>query len=143
MSYQINEGVLPVNPAQDRSINIVTLQNDGDGAPLQVIITRDAGEAGETLADSMARQVRTLSRQVKEFKQIAREEVQVGTELWPALLQEHRFRQAGQAAHQIQIMARPPQGDLMIFTLSCAAPISEAHRAAWVDAVRNFQPTPA
>lgn len=140
MTYQINEGILQINPADDRSINIVTLKNGSNAPPLQVVITRDPGEPGETLADSVARQVKTLSRQVKDFKQIARDALQVTEGNWPAMLQEHSFKQAGQFAHQVQIMVQTPIGTFLIFTLTSTAPINDGHRQAWLDAVQNFKP---
>ena len=69
MTYLINEGSLTVTAADDRSINVFALVNEL-GAPLQAIITRDKGETGEPLAESVARQIKTLSRQVKNFKSI-------------------------------------------------------------------------
>lgn len=139
MAYLINEGVLQLNPAEDRSINVVTLQSPGGAQPLQVIITRDKGEPGESLADSVTRQVKVLSRQVKDFKNLAREELQITEAKWPAILQEHRFKQGGQAAHQIQIIAQIPAGSFLIFSLSSSAPITDAHRQAWIDSVVGFQ----
>jgi len=140
MTYLINEGSLTVTAADDRSINVFTLVNEL-GAPLQAIITRDKGETGEPLAESVARQIKTLSRQVKNFKSIAKEELEITEAKWPAMLHQHSFSQGGQSAHQIQIVAQTPKQGFLIFTLSSTAPIAEEHRIAWIKTVTGFKPS--
>jgi hypothetical protein len=140
MTYLINEGALAINAADDRSINVFTLENES-GAPLQAIITRDAGEPGEALAASVERQIKTLSRQVKNFKSIANEEMEITEAKWPAILREHSFKQGNQSAHQIQIVAQTPKQGFLIFSLSSTATISEAHRLAWIKTVTEFKPS--
>jgi len=139
MPYQINEGTLPIDAEEDRSINVFAIKNP-DGAPLQAIITRDKGEPGESLAASVERQIKILSRQVKEFKALANEEIQITEANWPAILREHSFKQSNQSAYQLQIIAQTPAQGFMIFTLSSIKPFSDSHRQAWIKTVTSFKP---
>jgi hypothetical protein len=138
--YVIQEGSLNINYSIDQTINILTF-NRTNAAPIQFIITRDPGESGESLVDSVNRQIKTLKRQVKDFSEINRQETTVGTSQWTAINIETRFKQAGQSIYQSQIITQLPNTTLLIFTLSCITPLDDTIRKGWIDTVKNFIPT--
>lgn len=140
MPYVIQEGSLNINYSIDQTINILTF-NRTNAAPIQFIITRDPGESGESLVDSVNRQIKTLKRQVKDFSEINRQETTVGTSQWTAINIETRFKQAGQSIYQSQIITQLPNTTLLIFTLSCITPLDDTIRKGWIDTVKNFIPT--
>lgn len=140
MPYVIQEGILNINYSIDQTINILTF-NRTNAAPIQFVITRDPGESGESLVDSVNRQIKTLKRQVKDFSEINRQETTVGTSQWAAINIETRFKQAGQSIYQSQIITQLPNTTLLIFTLSCITPLDDTIRNGWIDAVKNFIPT--
>ena len=140
MPYVIQEGILNINYSIDQTINILTF-NRSNAAPIQFIITRDPGESGESLVDSVNRQIKTLKRQVKDFSEINRQETTVGTSQWAAINIETRFKQAGQSIYQSQIITQLPNTTLLIFTLSCITPLDDTIRKGWIDTVKNFIPT--
>lgn len=140
MPYVTQEGILNINYSIDQTINILTF-NRTNAAPIQFIITRDPGESGESLVDSVNRQIKTLKRQVKDFAEINRQETTVGTSQWAAISIETRFKQAGQSIYQSQIITQLPNTTLLIFTLSCITPLDDTIRKGWIDAVKNFIPT--
>jgi hypothetical protein len=139
ITYDVNEGVLKLGlPFEDRSLNVLGIKTEASGA-MQAIISRDRLEGGETLAQSVARQLRTLQRQVKQFVIHHQSDMTVSTRQWPAVAVHSQFSQGAQHIEQVQIAALVSERDMLIFTLSAKQKIHTDDIGAWVDTVRGFE----
>lgn len=139
MSYQINEGELDVVFANDRSMNVMQIQNRAGTHQYQQVISRDTLPQGETLRAYVERQLRTLERQVKRLVRHQQKEILVGSRNWPGILIHTQFTQAGQDSHQIQIAAQLDEQRVLVFTLSDLRPFPESIANGWIQAICAFQ----
>jgi hypothetical protein len=145
MPYTINEGCFDLACEQDRSINILSLPPREDGAPLNLVVSRDALRPGEDLKTCLARQIKELSRQVKDFKELPREGGWLGPggdTSFPAIVIYTRFRQNNQAVFQAQCLAQMPESKLLVVTLTAQATFDEALTARWKALLLRFIPAP-
>lgn len=143
MSYQINEGsfVLPAQ-AQDRSVNMLVL-NFGPGG-LTLVVSRDLAEAGEPLDAMLRRQLRTLGSQVKQLKHSEPLALQVGPARLPGFQVSTTFKQNNASVHQLQTMVALGEQAVLVFTLTCAAPLTAEQSAYARQLLDSFTPsTPA
>lgn len=146
MTYHLHEGHLTI-PAitQDRSLQVLSVQL----APThiaQVVISRDTLEPGETLAQSVERQLRALERQVKRYVEHSRESLAVGPAHWPAIAIHSQFTQGNHTQWQAQVAVQNlAAGDraVLVFTLSSPQALTPEHVAAWWGLVRGFVPRQA
>lgn len=142
MQYQIHEGTfaLPAQ-AQDRSVNMLIL-NHGPGG-LTLVVTRDIVQEGEELDAMLRRQLRTLGTQVKQLKQQEPVALQVGTAALPAYQIALSFKQNNASVHQLQTMVALPGKAVLVFTITCAAPLN-AEQSAWAQQMLDsFTPAAA
>lgn len=140
MNYQFNEGSLKLPPqAQDRSVNMLVL-NFGPGG-LTLVVSRDVASDGETLDAMMRRQLRTLGSQVKNFKQQEPLAVEVGTACLPAFQVSISFKQNNATVHQLQTMVALPDKAVLVFTLTCAAPLTQEQAAYAQQMLDSFTPS--
>lgn len=139
MDYHINEGsfVIP-DGAQDRSVNMLVL-NHGPGG-LTLVVTRDRLQAGEALAGFLTRQLRTLSSQVKNFRQHEPESLAVGTAQLPALRVATSFKQNSATVHQLQTAVQLDADAILILTLTCASPLTAEQAAYGQQLLDSFTP---
>lgn len=139
MDYHINEGsfVIP-EQAQDRSVNMLVL-NHGPGG-LTLVVTRDQLQAGEELPAFLTRQLRTLSSQVKNFRQQEPEPLAVGTAQLPALRVATSFKQNNATVHQLQTAVLLGANAVLVLTLTCAAPLTAEQAAYGQQLLDSFTP---
>ncbi|MDR2259354.1 MAG: DUF1795 domain-containing protein [Azoarcus sp.] len=145
MPYTINEGCFGLACEQDRSLNILSLPPRDDGTPLNLVVSRDALRPGEDLKACLARQIRELSRQVKDFKELSREGGWLGPgddTSFPAIVIYTRFRQNTQPVFQAQCLAQMPEGKLLTVTLTAQAAFDEPLLARWKALLLRFVPAP-
>ncbi len=144
MPYILNEGSIDINCSMDRSVNILTLAPQGNESPLSFVVTRDAMQAGEDLKSCLARQIKNLSRQVQNFKELARETGLLGTEEnggLAAITIYTSFKQNNQQHYQGQCAAQLPNNELLILTLTSPVPFNELLRTRWKNMLASFVPT--
>lgn len=142
MNYHINEGMFTIPAsAQDRSVNMLML-NHGPGG-LTLVVTRDQMHEGEELEPFVSRQLRTLASQVKKFEQHDKRALQVGAVQLPALQVVTSFRQNGASIHQQQTVLRLDGNSVLMFTLTCAAPLTADQRAYAQQLLDSYTPAPA
>lgn len=148
MTYHIDEGTFKVQPTEDRTVNVLTLPYpDGNGPPLQLIVTRDARLGGESLSDCLTRQIDLLARQMAGFKERARAAVNVGPAALPGVALEIDFKQNGQTVYQclaaIEVPDRmkPAAGRMLMVVLSSAVPLNPTVRSLWHSLLAGFQPS--
>ena len=142
MNYHINEGSFTIpDQAQDRSVNMLVL-NLGPGG-LTLVVTRDLVEEGEDLDGFLTRQLRTLASQVKAFKQQERVALTVGAAQLPALQIASSFKQNNASIHQRQTVVRLAGNAVVVFTLTCAAPLNAEQEAYLQQLLDSFAPPPA
>lgn len=139
MPYHLNEGTLSVAPSQDRSIHMLTLERP-QGPPVNLILTRDVLEAGESLEDCVTRQLRMLARQTQGFKEHVRHAQLIGQAALPAILLETQFKQSGQNIYQCQAVAQLDDKRLLIFILNSPVPLDGTLRAQWQEILDGFVP---
>jgi hypothetical protein len=139
MKYQINEGsfTLPAT-AQDRSVNMLLL-NYGPGG-LSLVVTREEAQQDDDLDGFLTRQMRTLGTQVKELKQHARREVQVGPAQLPGLQITTSFKQNNARMHQLQTVFQPSPNLMLVLTLTSAAPLTQEQSLYGEQLLASFTP---
>ncbi|MDR2093420.1 MAG: DUF1795 domain-containing protein [Azoarcus sp.] len=145
MPYTLNEGRFDITCTEDRSVNILGLPPRDDGSPLNLVVSRDVLRPGEDLKTCLSRQIRDLSRQVKDFKELLREGGWIGPgdeTSFPAIVVYTRFKQNGQAFFQAQCLAQMPGGKLLVITLNSGAAFDEALMKRWKDLLAHFIPAP-
>ena len=140
MNYQINEGSFALSPqAQDRSVNMLVL-NLGPGG-LTLVVTRDLAEEGESLDAMLRRQLRTLGSQVKQLKYSEPLALQVGPAALPAFQVTTSFKQNNASVHQLQTMVALRDKAVLVFTLTCASPLTTEQAAYAQQVLDSFTPT--
>jgi len=142
MPYLINEGSFAFDYELDRSINIVTLPPENNQPPLNLVISRDAFEPGEDLQTCLARQLKTLSRQMQAFKELTREAAVLGSAEngYPGINLYTAFKQSGQQHYQAQCAAELPDKQLLVITLTSPVAFDDALRARWKTLLAGFVP---
>lgn len=139
MNYQIQEGVFVVpEQAQDRSVNMLVL-NHGPGG-LTLVVTRDLMQEGEPLDGMLRRQLRTLGTQVKQLKHQEPVALQVGPAALPALQVAVTFKQNNATVHQLQTMVSLSDKVVLVFTITCAAPLNAEQAAYAQQMLDSFTP---
>ncbi len=143
MRYHLNEGQfdIPDDGRIDRSMNVLAMP-DGSGTTL--VVSRDTLQTQETLEQFVTRQMRELTRQVSQLKEVGRGEVGVG----PAVLNLRgielatQFRQNGQALYQRQAVFLPHAAsrNVLILTASSPVPFDAPALAMWQRTLESFQP---
>lgn len=143
MRYHLNEGQLdiPDDGRIDRSMNVLTMP-DGSGTTL--IVSRDALQTQETLAQFVTRQMRDLTRQVSQLKEVSRSDVGIGSPVLGlrGIELATQFRQNGQALYQRQAVFQLPamSRNVLILTASSPVPFDAEALALWQHALASFQP---
>ena len=143
MRYHLNEGQfdIPDDGRIDRSMNVLAMP-DGSGTTL--IVSRDALQAQETLEQFVTRQMRDLTRQVSQLKEVSRGGVAIGSPIRELRGIElvTQFRQNGQALYQRQAVCQlsPASRNVLILTASSAIPFDAEALAIWQRALASFQP---
>jgi hypothetical protein len=137
--YHINEGTLNLfnNLLMDKSVNALSYKLN-DSETVQVIVSRDQLEPGETLEQSTERQLRIMARQVKQFVKHNQSSTTVGTKGWPGIMVHSQFMNGNQPVHQIQIVAQNSETSLLIFTLSTHFALTEKNISMWQEKVNTF-----
>lgn len=139
MDYRIDEGSFRIpDQAQDRSVNMLLL-NHGPGG-LTLVVTRDRLQEGEELGGLLARQLRTLASQVKNFRQQDTLALEAGPARLPALQVATSFKQNQATVHQLQTAIALGAGAVLVMTLSCAAPLNAEQAAYAQDLLDSFTP---
>jgi hypothetical protein len=139
MDYQINEGSFHIpDQAQDRSVNMLVL-NHGPGG-LTLVVTRDQLQAGEQLEGFLRRQLRTLSSQVKGFKQQDLETLSVGPAALTALRIATSFKQNNATVHQLQTAFLLGGDAVLVLTLSSSSPLTAEQNAYAQALLDSFTP---
>ena len=143
MRYHLNEGQfdIPDDGRIDRSMNVLAMP-DGSGTTL--IVSRDALQAQETLEQFVTRQMRDLTRQVSQLKEVSRGGVAIGSPIRELRGIElvTQFRQNGQVLYQRQAVCQlaAASRNVLIFTASSAMPFDAESLAIWQRALASFQP---
>lgn len=143
MRYHLNEGQfdIPDDGRIDRSMNVLAMP-DGSGTTL--IVSRDALQTQETLEQFVTRQMRDLTRQVSQLKEVSRGVVAIGSPIRDLRGIElvTQFRQNGQALYQRQAACQlsAASRNVLILTASSAIPFDAEALAIWQRALASFQP---
>ena len=143
MRYHLNEGQFDIldDGRIDRSMNVLAMP-DGSGTTL--IVSRDALQTQETLEQFVTRQMRDLTRQVSQLKEVSRGVVAIGSPIRDLRGIElvTQFRQNGQALYQRQAVCQlsPASRNVLILTASSAIPFDAEALAIWQRALASFQP---
>jgi hypothetical protein len=143
MTYQVNEGRFELDYTEDLSINTLTLPSEGHGAPLTLVVTRDALRPGEDLKTCLTRQIKELSSNVKGFTELRREGGWIGSgdeKSYPAIVIYTRFKLGGQQFYQAQCISQRPGNKLFIVTLTSPIPFNDTLLARWKNILARFVP---
>jgi hypothetical protein len=106
-------------------------------------VSRDALGPGEDLKGFIARQIRTLSRQVREFKELKREGGWLGPgddTSFPAIVLYTSFKQGSQLNFQSQCVAQKPDRGILVLTLTRGSAFDEAALRRWKTLILTFIP---
>lgn len=142
MNYHINEGTFVIpEQAQDRSVNMLVL-NHGPGG-LTLVVTRDVVQEGEQLDAFLKRQLRTLSSQVKQFRQQELASVSVGAAQLPGVQVATSFKQNNASIYQLQTAIALAGGAVLVLTLSCSSPLTPEQAAYAQQLLDSFTPASA
>lgn len=142
MRYHLNEGQFdtPDDGRIDRSMNVLAMP---DGSGITLIVSRDALQTQENLPQFVTRQMRDLTRQVSQLKEVSRGEVSVGSPVLNlrAIELVTQFKQNGQALYQRQAVFQLSGGrNVLILTASSAIPFDAEGLALWQRTLASFQP---
>lgn len=140
--YTIQEGTLTLGTEEhhDRSVNVLSFDAPEWDGPRTLVITRDELMEGEDLEGCLRRQLKLLSRQTADFKELARRPVEVGPAKLPGFEIESRYKHAHTPTWQIQALFQLPSGALLIFTLTGLSAITEEFREYWRALLHSFLP---
>ncbi|MDR1062495.1 MAG: DUF1795 domain-containing protein [Azoarcus sp.] len=108
-----------------------------------MVVSRDALGPGEDLKGFIARQIRTLSRQVREFKELKREGGWLGPgddTSFPAIVLYTSFKQGSQLNFQSQCVAQKPDRGILVLTLTRGSAFDEAALRRWKTLILTFIP---
>ena len=142
MKYTLNEGAFELpDSTQDRTVNVLILSDAPAG--LSLVVNRDWFEPGENFEAFIKRQVNTVSRQVKQFQEHARQNVKVGTARLAGLQLDTSFKQNSQTFHQQQTVFQVPSGMVLVVTLTSAIPLTREHRELSQRMLESFAPSAA
>lgn len=123
----------------DRSVNLLTVVDEGTGLPFQIIVNRDQLLGSETLQDCFKRQIGLAERQTKGFKHTkftAREDIPNAT---PVYCIESEFSQGGKKMYQLQAMVELAAPKLLVITLSSTTAISDGMRKTWNQLINTLK----
>ena len=143
MRYHLHEGQFdtPDDGRIDRTMNVLAMP-DGSGTTL--IVSRDALQTQETLEQFVTRQMRDLTRQVSQLKEVSRTEIAIGSPMLNlrAIELVTQFKQNGQALHQRQAVFLPSAAsrNVLILTASNPLPFDTEALTIWQRALTSFQP---
>ncbi len=142
MPYVFNEGSLELpSPPEDRSVNVLIVPNPEEhGEPLTLVITRDEMEPGETLEECVKRQLVIISRQLRGFAELKREETLIGTEQIPGILIEAHNSNAGSKIYQWLAIFPVSDRKIFVYALSSVRPFRDAQRQMWKDILASYTP---
>ena len=142
MKYHINEGALTLpHPFEDRTMQV--LMPLGSGIGLNLIVTRDPLEPGETVDDYLKRQLSDLRRQVAKYQESDRGRCFLGkpNDGMEGVYLELQYKQQGKFLYHLQgVFLMRDRQHVMSITGSASAPFTEAQRQAWHASVASFEP---
>ncbi|MBN3787293.1 DUF1795 domain-containing protein [Burkholderia sp. Ac-20353] len=141
MHYAIHEGtfVLP-DAALDRTVNILML-NVGPGG-LNLVISRGRLRDGEDLDAFVAREWALATREAPKLTEQSRRQLTVGGRSGIQIEATHELD--GKLRHQIQtVFPADDAGQMLVMTLTSAAPLTDEQRAIAAQMLDSFQPRTA
>lgn len=141
MQFHLNEGsfTLP-DGLRDNSMNM--LLTGHSGLDLNLIITRDRLEPGESFEAFVDRQIKAVTLQVSKFS-IQEKHAQKAPDRDQTIAVElaQQFTQNGQVIYQRQrTWLLPDAASVLVLTAASAAPITDAQKNAWLAICASFQP---
>lgn len=140
MHYAIHEGTFALpDTAVDRTVNMLFL-NAGPGGP-SLVVSRGTLRDGEDVDAFLAREWEVATRKVKDIKIQGRQPVKVGAAGWPGVQTEFTHEEDGRTFHQMQTAFQAGStGQMIVMTLTCAAPFTDEQRAIAQRMLDTFQP---
>lgn len=141
MHYAIHEGTFDLpDGALDRTVNIL-MMNVGPGG-LSLVISRGALRDGETVDAFIAREWELATREAPQLAEQSRKAVTVGGRAGVQIEATHE--QDGKLRHQMQtVFPADDAGRMLVMTLTCASPFTEAQRSLAERIVETYRPRSA
>jgi hypothetical protein len=135
MKYQFNEGSLELPDASENKTLHMLILDPGTELSFSMIVSGFI--AGETPAQFVDRQMKTLSRQLSKFKETSRESIKLANPADPdkpinALLLETQFKQGDKSFYQRQCVALMDDGKhALVLTANSHHPFAEREIKIW------------
>lgn len=131
MRYSINEGFLNLpEGCEDRSQNVIYLEAAGGDTPV-LVLTRDELEAGESMEMYVTRQLKRMSRDIKNFKVLSQGPLENGPGGFPAYAYEARFGPANDPRYQVHVTVSHSGNKVLLFGLTTLREPGEKLRGQW------------
>jgi hypothetical protein len=142
MKYPFLEGSVELpDTSQNRTLHMLVLDPD---TALSCSMIVSAFIEGESPAQFVDRQMKTLSKQLSKFKEMRRESVKIGNQNGAngsinALLLDTQFKQGDQAFYQKQCVALMEDNQhALILTINSNHPFGEKETAIWERAYKSI-----
>lgn len=139
MKYQFNEGSLTLPSSSiNKTMHMLVINPDTSLTCSMIVSGFLEGETPEQFID---RQMKTLSRQLQQFKEVSRSAVVLGNPQTPinAYQIETRFRQGAQSFYQRQCVALISKQKALVFTINSNQPFTEGDLATWNAACSSIE----
>ncbi|WP_373819609.1 DcrB-related protein [Glaesserella sp.] len=132
--YLFNEGKLELNNEQWQDKSIMLLANDSGQS---ISISRDFIPWGMTFIEFAEREITTISKQLKEYREVSRKNLEIsGME---SVLTEFKWNAPQGRMHQMTLLINYPNIVLML-TASCEGEMSEGQKERLSTILTSFQP---
>ena len=145
MLYQFNEGSLELpNQAINKTLHMLVL-NQAEGLSFSMIVSGML--AGEDVERFIDRQAKTLSRQLKKFKETRREHIVIAPKdrhdkPIDAVLLETQFQQGDQLFFQKQCIALMGSERALVATVNANSPFTDSQLDIWRTAYESIRFSP-
>ena len=139
MKYQFNEGSLIFpESAINKTVHMLVLNPETSLTCSMIVSGFLEGETPEQFVD---RQMKSLSRQLTQFKEVSRTKTDLkkDNEHIETYLIETQFKQGAQPFFQKQCVALISKEKALVFTINSNQPFSEGDLAAWTVACNSLE----
>ncbi|HHT8900640.1 MULTISPECIES: DcrB-related protein [Burkholderia] len=142
MHYAIHEGTFELpDAALDRTVNMLILPVGPGG--LSLVVSRGRLREQESIDAFVEREWAQASRTAQNLNVQSRRSVTVGRAECPGVQTESTHEQDGRTFHQMQTAFRlDAGGQVIVMTLTNAAPLNDEQRALAARMLESFQPRP-
>lgn len=139
MKYKFNEGSLSLpEDSINKTVHMLVINPSTSLTCSMIVSGFMEGESPEQFID---RQMKGLSRQLSQFKEVSRTPIALGNGKEPinGYQIETQFKQGAQAFHQRQFVAIMGTDRALVFTMNSNQPFTDADLSVWTAACTSLE----